>query len=124
MRTLHRKIERPRRTLLVRRVVQLGLLLLLGLAAVAIGVHVALCRPLTLLSRAVAEWRSTGTFDPAYLGDPPREVHGLAASFAAAVATLAEQEARLKLSVEAARVADARDPSPGEEQPTDRPLRC
>ena len=47
---------------------------------------------LTLLSRAVAAWRSTGRFDPTYLGDPPREVQGLAASFAAAVATLAEQE--------------------------------
>jgi two-component sensor histidine kinase len=88
------------RNLLIRRVVQLGLLLLLGLAGVAIGVHVALCRPLTLLSRAVAEWRSTGNFDPAYLGDPPREVHGLAASFAAAVTTLAEQEQRLRVSVE------------------------
>ena len=88
------------RNLLIRRIVQLGLLLLLGLAAVAIGVHVALCRPLTLLSRAVATWRSTGDFDAQYLGDPPREVHGLAASFAAAVATLAEQEQRLRLSVE------------------------
>ncbi len=88
------------RSLLIRRVVQLGVLLLLGLAAVAIGVHVALCRPLTLLSRAVADWRSTGRFDPTYLGDPPREVQGLAASFAAAVTTLAEQEARLRLSVE------------------------
>jgi two-component sensor histidine kinase len=86
--------------LLIRRVVQLGALLLIGLAAVAIGVHIALCRPLTLLSRAVEQWRDSGNFDPKNLGDPPREVHGLAASFAAAVQALAEQEAKLRVSVE------------------------
>jgi two-component sensor histidine kinase len=94
------KDQQAARDLLIRRVVQLGLLLLLGLAAVAVGVHVALCRPLTLLSRAVVLWRETGNFDPRNLGDPPREVHGLATSFAAAVATLAEQEAKLRSSVE------------------------
>jgi two-component sensor histidine kinase len=94
------KDQHAARNLLIRRIVQLGLLLMLGLAAVAIGVHIALCRPLTLLSRAVVQWRSTGNFDASFLGDPPREVHGLATSFAAAVATLAEQEERLRKSVE------------------------
>ena len=88
------------RTLLIHRAIQLGLLLLLGLGAVAFGVHVALGKPLTLLSRAVEQWRSTGRFDAHDLGDPPTEVQGLATSFAAAVASLAEHEHRLKLSVE------------------------
>jgi two-component sensor histidine kinase len=92
--------RRAAHDLLVRRVIQLGVLLLLGLAAVAFGVHVALCRPLTLLSQAVGKWRETGAFDAKQLGDPPREVRGLAESFAAAVAALREQEARLKVSAE------------------------
>jgi two-component sensor histidine kinase len=88
------------RGLLHRRIAQLGVLLLLGLAAVAIGVHIALCKPLTLLNRAVAEWRSSGSFDAVRLGDPPNEVRSLAASFAAAVATLHDQEAKLRLGTE------------------------
>ncbi len=94
------KDRKAARDLLHRRVGQLGVLLLMGLAAVAIGVHIALCKPLTLLNRAVAEWRSSGSFDAVRLGDPPNEVRSLAASFAAAVATLNEQEAKLKLAVE------------------------
>jgi len=83
-----------------RRVAQLGVLLLLGLAAVAFGVHVALCKPLTQLSAAVGHWRSSGVFDPARLGDPPNEVRELAASFAAATGALHEQESRLQAAVE------------------------
>ncbi len=85
---------------LMRRVVQLGVLLLLGLAAVAFGVHVALCKPLTQLSQAVGHWRSSGVFDPARLGDPPNEVRELAASFGAATGALREQESRLRAAVE------------------------
>jgi two-component sensor histidine kinase len=85
---------------LLHRVVQLGVLLLLGLAAVAFGVHVALCKPLTELGRAVGAWRATGQFDASTLGDPPTEVRELAASFAAATTALAEHEQRLKVSME------------------------
>jgi hypothetical protein len=60
------------RALLIRRAAQLGVLLLLGMAAVAIGVHVALCKPLTLLNHAVVGWRDTGNFDAVELGDPPQ----------------------------------------------------
>jgi two-component sensor histidine kinase len=88
------------RGLLHRRIALLGMLLLLGLAAVAIGVHIALCKPLTLLNRAVVAWRNSGSFDAEKLGDPPNEVRSLAASFAAAVATLNDQAAKLRLGTE------------------------
>ncbi len=88
------------RAVLIRRVAQLGVLLLLGLAAVAFGVHVALCQPLTRLSEAVGLWRSGGAFDPGRLGDPPNEVRGLASSFSAAVLAISEQEARLSAAME------------------------
>jgi two-component sensor histidine kinase len=94
------KDRQAARGVLFRRIAQLGVLLLLGLAAVAIGVHIALCKPLTLLNRAVAEWRSSGSFDAMHLGDPPNEVRSLAASFTAAVVTLNEQEAKLRLGTE------------------------
>jgi two-component sensor histidine kinase len=88
------------RTVLIRRVAQLGVLLLLGLAAVAFGVHVALCQPLTRLSEAVGLWRGGGAFEPGKLGDPPNEVRALAGSFAAAVLAISEQEARLSAAME------------------------
>ncbi len=88
------------RALLIRRVAQLGVLLLLGLAAVAFGVHVALCRPLTRLSEAVGLWRSGGAFEAGKLGDPPYEVRELASSFAAAIHAISEQEARLSAATE------------------------
>jgi len=88
------------RAVLIRRVLQLGLLLLLGLAAVAVGVHVALCKPLTRLSQAVGQWRSGGIFDAMQLGDAPTEVRELASTFAAATAALSEQELRLSSAME------------------------
>jgi two-component sensor histidine kinase len=86
--------------LLVRRVVQLGLLLALGLTGVALGTHVALVKPLTQLRGAVARWRVTGRFDPAMLSSPPTEVADLAASFAAATQALADHEARHRVAVD------------------------
>jgi two-component sensor histidine kinase len=88
------------RVVLIRRVAQLGVLLLLGLAAVAYGVHMALCQPLTRLSEAVSLWRSGGAFEPGKLGDPPNEVRQLASSFAAAISAISEQEARLSAATE------------------------
>ncbi len=85
--------------LLIRRIGQLGLLLLLGLAAVAIGAHVALCEPLTQLSDAVATWQTTGHFDPNILRDPPTEIRALATSFAEAIKSLADHAARHRVAV-------------------------
>jgi len=86
--------------LLIRRILQLGALLLLGLAAVAFGAHIALVEPLTQLTRAVAHWRATGQFDATLLRDPPSEVRELQASFTAATQALAEHEARHRAAVE------------------------
>jgi hypothetical protein len=85
--------------LLVRRVGQLGLLLLLGLAAVAIGVHLALVEPLTQLSETVANWRMTGRFDAARLRNAPTELNDMATSFAEAVEALAEHASRHRTAV-------------------------
>ncbi len=86
--------------LLIRRLGQLGLLLLIGLAAVAIGTHLALVEPLTRLSQAVAAWRGGGTFHANLTDDPPTEVRDLAASFEEATASLADHAARHQLAVE------------------------
>jgi two-component sensor histidine kinase len=85
--------------LLIRRLGQLGLLLLLGLAAVAIGAHLALVEPLTQLSRAVARWRTEGRFDAAALHDPPTELRELATTFAEATSAIAAHDARHKVAV-------------------------
>jgi two-component sensor histidine kinase len=94
---MDRKVARG---LLWHRVGQLGILLLLGLAGVAYGVHIALCKPLTELSEAVGRWRAKGAFDASSLGAPPNEVAGLAASFADAVAAIAQHESHLRAAVE------------------------
>jgi two-component sensor histidine kinase len=87
------------RSLLIRRVGQLGLLLLLGLAAVAIGVHLFLVEPLGDLSAAVAQWRATGRFNPAQLRMPPTELREMAISFAEAIQSLAEHADRHRAAV-------------------------
>ncbi len=80
--------------LLIRRLGQLGLLLLLGLAAVAVGTHLALVEPLTRLSHAVAAWRAGGPFQPNLTPDPPTEIHELAMSFAEATDSLRQHAIR------------------------------
>ena len=85
--------------LLIRRIGQLGLLLLLGLAAVAIGTHIALVEPLDQLSQAVARWRVEGRFDASILRDPPTEVRELAATFAEATRAIADHAARHQVAV-------------------------
>ena len=85
--------------LLIRRVGQLGLLLLVGLAAVAIGTHLALVEPLSQLSRAVERWRSSGRFEPAVIHHPPTEIRALAATFAEATLAVADHAARHQVSV-------------------------
>ncbi len=86
--------------LLIRRFGQLGLLLLLGLAAVAVGTHLALVEPLTRLSQGVAEWRAGGTFEPNLTSDPPTEIRDLAASFAEATDSLRAHAIRQVAAVE------------------------
>lgn len=86
--------------LLVKRIVQLTLLLMLGLAAVAVGAHVALVEPLDQLARAVARWRHGGGFDPSGIDDPPTEIRELAATFGSATRALAEHEDRQRKAVE------------------------
>ncbi len=88
------------RDLLIRRLGQLGLLLLLGLAAVAVGTHLALVEPMSRLSHAVSAWREGSTFDPDLTADPPTEVRDLATSFAQATASLTEHAARHRAAVE------------------------
>jgi two-component sensor histidine kinase len=85
--------------LLVRRIGQLCLLLLLGLAAVAIGTHLALIEPLTQLNREVARWRLNGRFDPGILRDPPAEIGELAATFDEATRAVADHSARHQVAV-------------------------
>ncbi len=86
--------------LLIRRLGQLGLLLLLGLAAVAVGTHLALVEPLTRLSQSVAEWRTGGAFQPNLTSDPPTEIRELAASFAEATDSLRAHAIRQVAAVE------------------------
>ena len=86
--------------LLIRRLGQLGLLLLLGQAAVAVGTHLALVEPLTQLSRSVAEWRTGGVFQPNLTSDPPAEIRDLAASFSEATDSLRQHAIRQVAAVE------------------------
>ena len=88
------------RDLLGKRLFQLALLLLLGLAAIAIGAHVALVEPLDQFGQAVAAWRRGGVFDAGSIQDPPLEVRELAASFGEATRSLASHEARHRVAVE------------------------
>ena len=92
--------QRAATELLITRLGQLGVLLLLGLAAVAIGTHVALVEPLTRLSQSVAQWRAGGRFDAKLTSDPPLEVRQLATSFAEAAASLDEHAARHRRGLE------------------------
>ena len=85
--------------LLIRRLGQLCLLLLLGLAAVAIGTHLALVEPLTQLSQAVARWRKNNRFDAGSLRDPPTEIGELAATFAEATRAIDDHAARHRVAV-------------------------
>ncbi len=88
------------RELLGKRLFQLAMLLLLGLAAIAIGAHIALVEPLDQFGRAVAAWRRGGVFDESSIQDPPLEVRELAASFGEATRALSSHEARHRVAVE------------------------
>jgi two-component sensor histidine kinase len=84
----------------LRRFVQLALLLGLGIVAVAWGANFAVVDPLKRLARAVSRWRGGSTFDPGVIAGMPYEVQDLSASFAQATATLAERQEQLRKALE------------------------
>ena len=84
--------------LLVRRLVEMGVLLSLGLVCVGIGVNVFLVAPVKRVSAAVARWRGGGKFETGELWAAPRELVDLSHSFADATAALTLQEDRLRVS--------------------------
>jgi two-component sensor histidine kinase len=88
------------RLVLLKRVLQLALFTVLGLAAVAIGTHNALVAPLNALGRKVGDWRRTGIFDNTPIPSAPLEVRALTKSFADATAVLTEQERKLDEAME------------------------
>ena len=83
-------------SVLGRRLAELGVLLIAGLGAVALGVDAAIVRPLRQVAEAVARWRAGGPFDEMSPADAPAEVTALANSFAEATAALNTREAQLR----------------------------
>lgn len=86
--------------LLVRRLGEVGVLLVLGLVCVGIGVNVFLVAPVKRVSAAVARWHGGGKFEAGDLWGAPRELVDLSQSFADATAALTRQEDRLRVSAE------------------------
>ena len=87
------------RASLTARFVELALLLLLGMLAVAVGVHVAVVQPIKALTRAVGRWRGGGPFTPGSLAGVPSEVAELSHSFSQATGALAERESQLRMAL-------------------------
>ncbi len=84
------------RALLLARFIETAVLLLIGLAAVGVGVNMAVVEPIKLLTRAVSRWRGGGPFTPGSLLGVPSEVAELSASFSQATGKLADREAQLR----------------------------
>jgi len=87
---------RRARIVLLDRLGELGLLLLCGFAAIAMGANVAVLEPLRRLNHAVGRWRGGGPFDPGRLAGVPREVRELSLSFAQATQALTDRERQLR----------------------------
>jgi two-component sensor histidine kinase len=87
------------RAVLARRLVGLGILLVAGLAAVALGANQSVVAPIKRLSQAVQRWRGGETFDPGPMHGVPLEVRDLSASFAQAANALAEREQQLRTAM-------------------------
>ena len=79
-----------------QRLAELGLLLLAGLFAVALGGQALLIAPMNSLSRAVRSWRDGGPFDPGTLDGAPAEVVELARTFGEASTALRHRETELR----------------------------
>ena len=84
---------------LARRIAELSVMLLVGLALVAIGAKRAVVDPLKQLSQSVARWRSGGLFNPGSLGDAPLEIRELSQSFTQASDALTEREKQLRTAI-------------------------
>jgi two-component sensor histidine kinase len=92
-------LERAR-AVLQWRLGELCILLLLGMAAVAVGADRAVVRPLNRLAAGVSRWRAGASFAPSAMEGEPQEVRDLSQSFAQAVAALAQHEAQLRRALE------------------------
>lgn len=85
---------------LVRRMVELGSFLLACLAAVAIGAHLSVIRPLREVSDRVEAWRRRGgRFDPGPLLGSPSEVRALAQAVVEASVALGRREEELRAAL-------------------------
>jgi two-component sensor histidine kinase len=87
------------RASLTARFIELALLLLLGMLAVAAGVHVAVVEPIKRLTWAVGRWRGGGPFTPGSLYGVPGEVAELSNAFSQATGALAERESQLRAAL-------------------------
>ena len=90
--------QRAQRALL-RRLAELGVLLLAGLGALAVGAHLGVVAPLRRLADAVQRWRGGGAFDLGPLDGVPQEVRDVSLSFARATGALADRETQLRNAV-------------------------
>jgi len=88
------------RAVLFHRLLGLGVLLMLALAAVAFGANLALVEPLKRLTGTIERWRGGGPFDPGKLDALPAELKGLCVAFAHATGALTGRERQLRAALQ------------------------
>lgn len=88
------------RALLLSRLLGLALLLVLGIAAAAVGANLALVQPIERLTGAVERWRAGVPFDSFKIGRLTPELEGLRRAFAHATEVLGAREAELRRALE------------------------
>ena len=88
------------RRVLVDRMLGLGLLMVLGIAAATLGANMALVQPIERLTGAVERWRTGVLFDAGKLGGLPRELEGLSRAFGHATDALNKREGELRRALE------------------------
>lgn len=95
-------------TVALQRLLEIGALLALSMAAVMLGLRYAVTRPLLRLREAVAQWRA-GTPSPELpgSGDMPEELRDLAEAFRNGAAALAAQETELRAALDRAELLTA-----------------
>jgi two-component sensor histidine kinase len=79
-------------------IAELGVILLGGIAAVALGANMTVVEPVKRLSAAVQRWRAGGSFDLVPPERAPLEIRELALSFSQSAASLAEREKQLRIA--------------------------
>ncbi len=84
------------REVLIDRLLGLGLLIVLGMAAALLGANLALVQPIERLTGAVERWRVGVRFDPARLEDVPLDLEGLCRAFGQATEALDKREDQLR----------------------------